>query len=450
MKKRIHDRKKSLDDIYLIILLVAYNLTLVDVDVFGMSLKVLILLFSSVTVIFGHAMKQPMGGNTRKQTHMDIAICCIGGCSFLGLIYQLIVNPMDCADSVKALTLCIVYYALRQCRETVMEDMVLLFSITNAIISVMLLWHFLVNPNVSIPIGLLLQDNAILSWLILMITINVTGYCIYEGKRVWYGSNAVVGFFLLFIQKNVIAIGIVILLCLMLPIVYAPTKALVQCAMQMLFACTFLLCNMSLITEYTGLIKIEAFYDLEVSVYMELVLAVFGIFFFYYWDRYTAKEDDDRKQLPELKEFLKKTCVVAGILISVFWAAVIKGSTAIVPEVTEKVIEQGKMAIVSQTGSFEMAACRYGVLGVGAVLFLYYTIISCLITRRKPKVTRHQKLFRMVTGVFVVQSLFLTQSMVSLPIYMIFILAFLKDTNGYEKKMRGEDTNEINYSDSVL
>lgn len=442
--------KKSLDGIYLIILLVAYNLILVDVDVFGMNLKILILLFSTVAVIFGQIMKQRKEGRTQKLTHMDIAIYSVGVCSFLGLIYKLIASPIDCTNIITVLNLCMVYYALRQCKENVVEDMVLLFSVTNAIVSAMLLWHFLVNPNVSLPIRLLLQDNAILSWLILMITINVIGYCIYEGKQVWYGINAVVGFLLLFIQKNVVAIGIIVLLCLLIPLVYAPTKALIRSTMQMLFVYAFLLCNMSLITGYTGLIKIEVSYDLEVSVYMELLLAVFGVVFFHYWDKYTTEDDDGKKLLPELKEFLKKTIVVVGVLVNIFVVAVIKDSTAIAPEITEKVIEQSRNAITSQTGSFEMVAGRYGIVGVCIVLFLYYTIIRCLVTRRKTKVTRLQKMFRIVTGVFVVQSFFLTQSMVSLPIYMVFIMSFLKDANEYEKKMRGEDTNEIDYSDSVL
>lgn len=442
--------KKSLEDIYLIILLIINNLILMDVTVFGLGLKSMLLLTVTLVVIFIHTLKQHNEKMQWSLSHPDIAVGAAGVCGLAVLVYKLIADPLNYESAMTVLTLCLVYYLIRIRKEPVSKEAVFLFSISNAVISGMLLWHYVVMPEAPLPIQLLLENNAILSWLILMITVNVVGYCIYEGKQIWYGANAVVGFFLLFIQKNVIAIGMVGVLFLLMLLVYMPTRRLIKSAMQMFFAYAFLLCNMSLITEYTELIKVEVSYDLEISVYMELLLAVFGVFFFHYWDKNTTEEDDDRKLLPELREFFQKTVCVVGIVAVVYGVAVIRGNTAILPELFGKIIEQGKTGITSQIGSLEIVAQRYGTIGIIFVLYLYALLGYYLQMKKKPKVSRHQKLFRMVTAMFVLQSLFLTQTMVTLPIYLIFIITFLKDTNIFEKKARGEDTNEADYSDSVL
>lgn len=440
--------KKTLEDIYLISILVIFNLILVDVDVLGLELKTAFLLLVTLIVIYIHTIKKPKISFSRVP--VDIAVCMAGACGLIVLICKLIAEPLEINGVVTVLTLSLVYYFLRVREEAVSKDAILIFSIANAVISLALLWHYLVDTEFVFPVALLWKEDTILSWLVLAITINVIGYCIYEGKQVWYGINAFIGFFLLFLQNNLIATGIVGLLFLVLPLEYKPAKRLIKHDMQLFFAYTFLYCNMSLITGYTGLIKAELTYDLELSVYMELLLAVFGVFFFHYWDKYTTEEDDDRKLLPELREFFQKTLLVAGILLAVFGLAVVRGSTAILPEVLGKLVEQGKAGIVAQTGSFETVAQRYGMLGVAFTLFLYYTILRSLVMRKRTKLSRHQKIFRVVTRMFVIQGLFLTQSIVTLPVYMVFIVAYLRDNGTFEKKERGEKTYEVDYSDSVL
>lgn len=442
--------RKSLEDIYLIILFVIYNLFLVEVTIVGLSLKTMLLLVVTLVVIFIHTLKQHKEKIERKLSHLDIAVCVAAVCGFLMFVYKLIVDPLNYEAAITVFSLCLIYYLIRIRKETVSKDFIFLFSITNAVISCMLLWHYVAMPNTLLPILLLLGNDAILSWLILMITVNAVGYCIYEGKELWYGANTVVGFFLLFIQKNIIAIGIVGVLFLFMPLVYMPTKRLIRNSMQMFFVYAFLLCNMSLITGYTRLIKVEVIYDLKSSVCMELLLAVFGVIFFYYWDKHTTEEDDGRKLLPEFREFFQKTLCMVGMMAMVYVAAVMKGNTAIMPEIFGRIMEQGKADLASQTGSFELVSQKIGGIGVGFAWYLYATMVYYLQKRKKPKVLRHQKLFRVVTGMFVIQSLFLTQTMVTLPIYLIFIVSFFKDTNLFEKKMRGEDTNEVDYSDSML
>lgn len=442
--------KKSLEDIYLIILFFLYNLLLVDVTVFGLGIKTMLLLGITLIVMLIHTIKRQGERLEIHLTHLDMVICAAGICGLVVFVYKLIADPLNYEPEMTVLTLCLLYYLIRVRREPVDKDLIFLFSISNAIVSVMLLIHYVVNADLRLPIDMLLENNAIFSWLILAITVNAVGYCIYEGKEIWYGVNAVVGFFLLFIQKNVIAIGMMGVLLLLLPLVYMPTKRLIKNSMQMFFGYAFLLCNMSLLTGYTELIKVTVTYDLEISVYLELGLAIFGVFFFHYWDKYISEEDDDRMLFPELREFFKKVLCVIAIVTVVFMAAMIRGNTAIIPEILGRIIEQGRVGLVNQVGSFEAVAESFGGIGVGFLLYLYYTMMYCLIRRKKTKVSRHQKLFRIVTVMFLMQSLFLTQSMMTVSIYLVFVISFLKDTNLFGEKMKGEDTNEIDYSDSML
>lgn len=452
MKKRILDIKKSLSDIYLILLFFTYNLILVDVTVLGMSLKTVFLVIVTIMFILIHMIRQGFEKVKGTLSHIDLVMALTGGLSFLVFIFKMIVEPADYTDSLNVLILCLVYYLIRIQKEAFREDVILIFSAANTIISVMILWYYVVNKEAVLPVKLLMENKNILSWLILMITVNVTGYCIYENLKFWYGFNAIIGFFLLFIQKNLIAIGIVGGMFLLIPLVYAPTKRIIRSTMQMFFIYASLLCNMSLITGYTGMLEEVVAYDLEISVYLELGLALFGVMFFYYWDKYTTEEDDDKKLLPEMKEFFQKIMIALGILTVVFMTAIIKGGTNILPDIFGKLIEQGREGLSSQTGSFEAVAQYYGSVGIIIVMYLYYAVFRSLIKRRKPRVSKHQKLFRMVTALFTVQSLFLTQSMVTMPIYIAFLVPYLKDLGLLEpkKKTRGEETNEANHSDSVL
>lgn len=67
---------------------------------------------------------------------------------------------------------------------------------------------------------------------------------------------------------------------LLIPILLRPTALVFKRAMQMMFVFVFIISNMSLLTNYTGVLLVETSYDLEHSVYLDLLLALGCVLFF--------------------------------------------------------------------------------------------------------------------------------------------------------------------------
>ena len=178
------------------------------------------------------------------------------------------------------------YYLLRIREDGISRDMVLVFSVSSLLVSISVFVELFWGNETYLMDNLLLADGSLQSWLILVITVNAVGYCIYGSRKYWYGCNAVLNFFLLFLVKNVISIILVGSMLLMIPLVYVPTKRLVRSSMQLFFVFSFLLCSMSLLTGYSGLFEGIVTYHLEVSVYVGVILALFFALFFIFWKKF--------------------------------------------------------------------------------------------------------------------------------------------------------------------
>ena len=234
-------------------------------------------------------------------------------------------------------------------------------------------------------------------------------------------------------------------LIISLPFIFKPEKRFIKRVIEILLCFNFLLCNMSLLTGYVEIFKGDMIYDLEVSVYMELVLAVAALAFFTLWDKHTTEEDEMDTRLPELLPFFQLVAVVAIIFIGALFTAVTRGSSVVLPDVMYKLLSLFILSIAEQNGIFYTIGERYGIVGAVAVMVLLAVIaIYCL---RKPmEDTREQKLSKCIMVIYVVQSIFLKQTVLTTPLYAAIIIMYLKGTVEKERNVLDEADN----SDTVL
>ncbi len=165
----------------------------------------------------------------------------------------------------------------------------------------------------------LVQSNSgtIASYLILPGILSVTIYCFSESKPQRYLAllGVIISFLALLLNKNHVSLWLMIMFFLAIPCIFRPRAEWIKRDMQLLFLFLFLWCNMSLLVNYSEWIKREVSFNLEASVYGELILAVGGVAFFRYWDQIPEGKDLHRISMVRLQQHFRKLFAVVVFLL---------------------------------------------------------------------------------------------------------------------------------------
>lgn len=183
---------------------------------------------------------------------------------------------------------CILYFIFYGTRSAYGENWLEAITISGGIGAATLLLCMLDVPYVNSFV--MIQDwywESLASYLLLPVFSSAVLFCTTENRKkqmLAYGV-ALISFFTLFLNENQTGIWMVVFFFLGIPMLFRPRAELMKRSMQLLFTFLFLWCNMSLITNYVKAITWPPVtYNLEVSVYGELILAVAALLFFHFWD----------------------------------------------------------------------------------------------------------------------------------------------------------------------
>lgn len=302
---------------------------------------------------------------------------------------------------------------------------ILLFG--GLLVFAMLLVHYLCGDMVDGLLTVLLQGKeGVASYTMLVCVVGLWQYCRCNDKlrSIFYIGVLGVGFLVLFINQGRVSIYMMMMAFIVLPVLQRPTAELVKKDMQMFFLFVFLLCNMSLLTNYTNLLQVDVHYDLEQSVYLELVVAMGGLVFFKFWDRIPEGMDLKRlvmRKLRRVYQFLLKALAIifAGTLIGgEHWKNLPEswGMKALKGLALPLVDE------VYQTQSaFYLAFEKLGIIGGMLVLIMCVLLISSL--RKNCKFDKPvTNMLTLISTLFLLQLLFWKVSINSLPVYSVFAI----------------------------
>ena len=419
------DKREQLINTYIILLFGVLNLFCNEFNFLAINLRTL-LLFAVTFVTFIYYVRQGTGPyNWKKLTRTDWLISGIMIITLICLIYRICTGIADVNQEIVLLAIGVMYFVLHK-YEVDIRAVFGVLCISNYIVYAMIILSYITKGWSSPLIKFLKGNGGATAWLLLGVAVTMLSYCTSRRRKltVFYGIGMLLGSFLLFMEKNMTAILIIEGLIISLP---------------------FLLCNMSLLTGYVEIFKGDMIYDLEVSVYMELVLAVAALAFFTLWDKHTTEEDEMDTRLPELLPFFQLVAVVAIIFIGALFAAATRGSSVVLPDVMYKLLSLFILSIAEQNGIFYTIGERYGIVGAVAVMVLLAVIaIYCL--RKTMEDTREQKLSKCIMVIYVVQSIFLKQTVLTTPLYAAIIIMYLKGTVEKERNVLDEADN----SDTVL
>lgn len=242
-------------------------------------------------------------------------------------------------------------------------------------------------------------------------------------KQKFYFIIALAGYFLLFINRNVISIVLMGSCFMFFLLVYEPQREFVKRIMQMAFVYFFMLSNMSLLVNYTKLIQVECQYSLENSVYLELVIALAGVFFFSYWDK--LPEDEDRL-LYEFQNAIK--WILVGMSIILFLLLTMgnrldgmDGAKGI--SVLQQLSTELKKYTTGHNRTFFDVIGGHGI--VGGVWLVCMAIVAMKKMQRQIWRKRVNPLITTVFVMYLIQSVFFSRQSVTAPIYTMLMAAAL-------------------------
>lgn len=137
----------------------------------------------------------------------------------------------------------------------------LLFS--GLIIFGILLYQYLCMDNVGSAVlaitgNFMANSVDMASYTLLVCVTALWQYCKCDDRMrsVFYGGVQAVGFFVLFLNHNILSIWLMAIVFIALPVFSRPTAELVKRNAQMTFVYLFMLSNMSILTNYTTLISV--------------------------------------------------------------------------------------------------------------------------------------------------------------------------------------------------
>lgn len=287
-----------------------------------------------------------------------------------------------------------------------------------------LLWHFLLDKTFAAPVALLLEDEqALLHFLLLMVMLAAEGYYkeADKGKKYFYVLLALTGYFLLFVQKNIIGILLGGVGFLVSALVHKPEREQIKRISLLAFAYFFLLSNMLLLQHLIPALKENGGYDMEGSIYLELGLAVCCVVFWAWWEKQPEKE----RYLTQYKRWVLK---IAMAVYTIFLSLLVSGGRLAGMEGKGAAILYAffvklQAYMTMHDNAFSAVLGKYGIFGVGWLLVVWFAAGKRVWERSK-----RGKLPPALTVLFVMgllQSFFLAGQAVTAPVCVIFMAEML-------------------------
>lgn len=428
----------KMNAIFLSALLLVSMLVVVDFKVIGMRLNILLLFILSLIYIC-YEMVSIRNANPfplRPQQLVDLVVLVLLGWNLLSMIGKLFqdltLGAIDYQFEVTCIVFSLLYFLFKENDE--LDDWYFDLIINSGLLVIisMLLCYLYDMQMMGIMSDIMNDSGKCASYLLLPCTVCVFRYntCRDPRSSLFYLLTATMGFFTLLINHNIISLWLMAIVFLAVPVLMKPTAEFVKRDMQLCFIFFFMMSNMGVLTNYTQLIQKELYISLEQSIYIDLLIAVGGVFFYLYWSQIPEGVDRDKLVMKKMRRGYASVLLMIGIIFLSFvtggdnWKGLpdTKGTSMIksfaVPLVDE--IKNSKSAWIY---CIEKSS-------IGILIIL---ILITLLTGRVIKNYSHDKpltgSFLIISLMIFIETFFFVPSNNILPIYLLILvmIAFYKE-----------------------
>lgn len=401
-------------------------------NIAGMPLTIILIFALAVLVSVGRIIEIRKDGidtlNIRG-SRIDLFVLALLGWEIMLMTGKLFRNSGDGAIEyqipVVMISLSLLYFNFKRIKavKSWYFDLLLYLSL---IVEAVLLYGFISGaPVKELIINNAADSGAVASFLLLPCMVSTYQYCMCRDRlRSWfYLMTAVISYFTLFLNHNIVSFWLMAFVFLAIPLVLRTTAGLVKRDMQLLFVFIFLLSNMSLLTNYTKVFQADISFDLEHSVYLELLLAIGGVFFFRQWDRIPEGIDLERVVTRKLRRMFRFLVWAVAIVFAGF---ILGGESWMeLPDKTGAgIIKSFAVPLVSEvrngTSGF-VRLLREDAVGSLLILILAVSLITRIRRNHNfgKSVTNSLILF---SAVFGAELLFWIPCAGSMPFYLMFVV----------------------------
>lgn len=443
---KVQEREQNITVWFIRIVIICSMLSVWKVKIGGMELLPILLFVVVLAWMMFHIIQVNRGQRSWRQGYGRLDF--VMGLLLLYELAQLVVTLFASAKdevpdySLNLLIISLVMLYLMMMEQGSIErshlDLILYCGL--AVMTVFLL-GYLCNPKIGEILILWGNRAAASSYLLLVATVGVLQYCTSKipMQSYFYAMCTFVSFFLLGCNHSIISFWIMGITILLIPILLRPTALLFKRAMQMLFAFLFLISNMSLVTNYTKLLLVETSYDLEHSVYLDLLLALGGVLFFHFWDRIPEKVRLDKivlRKLYRVEKRLVKTCLMILLLLLMGGSAwqSLDGSRMSIKALQGFAVPLWKEIEGNQSFLYHCVD-KQGVLGAFLCIMVVLTAIEC-VSRSFGWDKKMQGLFDVVLSGILLQLLAWRGCINILPIAVIILTGAIQRKGQAVKRLR--------------
>lgn len=435
-------------EIYLLIVMFIFPLLSFDGNLLGITIKVI--LFFIVTfilaVIFLIQLQQDRIQLKPRIKNFGRIVLAAFLYNLLFMISKIIKEDILYEPEIIVMTLCFTYVILSGAANFRKQYLYYVCS-SSIFVFAAILFCYLVNPKVTFLVDTIVRDSAITaSYAILVATLSVLLYCTEKRrwKRIFSGTIAGISFFVLFLTDNIVGICIVGILFLMIPIAFTASAELVKRNMQMAFLYFFMLSNMSLLTNYTSLVKVETNYSLTSSVYLDICMAVAGILFFSHWEKLPTDYKLDEIIMVKFKKicrFLLKAVASAFFMLILLGGRVEALRDFAGRQVLVDFVKKLQTCYLEMDGTLFTALEEYGIVG-GLFITVLFGLIMVWLKRNFNNKSSTCAILTVISSMYLIQSFFIRQHMATTPVYIIFIIFAVHNRKIKSTKQKMEEENE--------
>ena len=239
-----------------------------------------------------------------------------------------------------------------------------------------------------------------------------------------YLAFAAISMIVLFMYGDMAAFMILFLYLMCLQFLRKPTASFIKRNLILIFAFAFCASNTPLIS-YFGIKGYTKEFDLEYSIYIDIIIAVAGLFITSYWEKIPKDHDEDHIVMTRFSKWFKRSLLIIGVLLIVSFIFGSRGNN-LSGTIGGKAIAGFSTslwnAVNSTNGEIWHVLAVYGVIGVAILLFLGVVILGTLYRQwENPDISEVSRGYIMISVMFLAQSMFYPFSSASTPAYLIFL-----------------------------